>query len=126
MLYDPSAGWDQRARLLGKLNPQLLHRLYHFPLTAPKGFALPESGQYLVMLFSLKEGNLAVIPAALYGWDGEQRELPKHGLRPTSRPDLPFPYEVTPLRHLRSQGDMLNLAEQWAHSTPNQVPRQRY
>lgn len=126
MKHDHSKSFDHRLRLMGKLNPQLLHRMFHHPCAIAHGFPLPRSNRYLEVLFSYLNGKYAVIPVALLNWDGDTFEMPRHGLRPSSRTDLVFPYEIAPYgSELRNKSDMIDLAQRWAASEADPQPRQR-
>jgi hypothetical protein len=112
---------------MGKLNPQQLHRMYQQPSTIAHGFPLPKSGRYLEVLFSYLDHKYAVIPVALMDSQGDFFEMPRHGLRPSSRTDLVFPYEIEPYHHEpRNKGDMIDLAQRWAYSEADPQPHQRY
>ena len=122
----PSAGYDFHSTLLGRgLSPQRLHRIYAYQHAVPKSLPLPLSGGQVVILFSFRDDRFAVIPAAHFGRDGKQRPISANGLRTSSRADLPFLYEIPPLRALRCQGDMLELAQEWVKRL-DQPDRERF
>ena len=60
------------------------------------------------------EPRYAVIPVTIYDDLGCQISMPKSDLVPSVRTDLPFAWEIQPMRPLRSQRDPIDLAERWA------------